>query len=311
MAYWHMQIHPNDTDVEQINEEENEYWEREEELLEEKKLIGLGSVNKEEIKNFRKNLKINDIVLIRDRATPIALVEVDGEFEDGFRNDLTNLDWFRYRRKIKVLDIFNKTKLDIADKPLNDFPISEGILTLANNEAEKYIINWHKSLFPELYQTNDSLKIREVSISDYKIFQNFKIDFTDIDNKSLPIIVIAGINGSGKTTLLEYIKYFTNIVNNSDRNYLKLERYDKKVKDIEVEELRFNSLWNIKKDRKEESFLSKLFKEKTIYFSTGTDIEDLKSLIAEYVKKTMHSENLRPSDVFDNIRDYINKILMI
>jgi len=119
---------------------------------------------------------------------------------------------------------------------------------------------------------------------------------------------VAGINGSGKTTLLEYIKYFPDIVDNTDRSYLTLERYDKKLKDIRIEELRFYSLWNIKKDTKEESFLSKFFKEKTIYFPTGTDIADLKVFLADYVKKTMHKENLRPSDVFDRIREKIDKV---
>jgi len=298
MAYWHMQLHPNDLK-----------WGREEELLEKLSLIGLGLASENQTKDFIKKIKDKDIVLVKRGSQPIALVEVDGDLEDNYENDLTALDWFQYRKKVKVLDIFNKSKLDTADKPKNDFPSPRGTLNLAKDEKTptyQYILNWHKSLFPELYQTNDSLKIREVSISNYKIFQNFKISFTDTDNKPLPIIVIAGINGSGKTTLLEYIKDFTDIVDN--RSYLKLERYDIKLQDIRIEELRFSSLWNIKKETKEESFIFKLFKEKIVYFPTGTDIEDLKVFIAEYVKETMHKEDLKPSDVFDRIREDIDKI---
>lgn len=300
MAYWHMQLHPDDLN-----------WGREEELLENLSLIGLGEASDNQTQNFKKSVKVKDIILIKQGSKPIALVEVTGELEDSLKNDLTALDWFRYRREVKILDIFNKSKLDSADKPQYDFPSPRGKLAISKDKKSptyQYIVNWHKSLFPELYQTNDSLKIREVSISEYKIFKDFKINFTSEENKPLPIIVIAGINGSGKTTLLEYIKYFTDIVDDSDRSYIKLERYDKELQEIKKEELRFSSLWNIKKDSKKESFLSKLFKEKTIYFSTGTDIKELKIFIAEYIKLTMHKENLRPSDVFDRIREYINKI---
>ena len=300
MAYWHMQLHPNDLK-----------WNREEELLEQLSLIGLGLSSKSQTENFIKRVKPKDIILIKQGSKPIALVEIEGELEDNFENDETALDWFRYRRKVKVLDIFNKSKLDSSDKPMNKFPSPRGTLTISNDKKSptyKYILNWHKSLYPELYQTDDSLKIRKVSISKYKIFKNFEIDFTDENNKPLPIVVVAGINGSGKTTLLEYIKNFKDIVDDSDRSYLKLERYDKKTKDIEVDELRFYNLWSIKKESKEESFLSKLFQEKVIYFPTGTDIEDLKTFLAEYVKDTMHGENLRPSDVFDRIRENIDKI---
>jgi len=300
MAYWHMQLHPNDLK-----------WRREEELLEKLSLIGMGLASENQTKDFIKKVNPKDIILIKRGSKPIALVEVDGDLEDNHENDLTDLDWFRYRKKVKVLDIFSKSKLDIADKPKNDFPSPRGTLNLAKGEKTptyQYILNWHKSLFPELYQTNDSLKIREVSIFNYKIFKDFKIDFTDKNDKPLPIVVVAGINGSGKTTLLEYIKYFRDIVGNEDRSFLKLERYDKKIEDIRIEELRFYSLWNIKKESKEESFLSKLFQEKTIYFPTGTDITDLKVFIANYVKETMHNEDLKPSDVFDRIREDIDKI---
>lgn len=300
MAYWHMQLHPNDLK-----------WNREEELLEQLSLIGLGLSSKSQTENFIKKVKPKDIILVKQGSKPIALVEVEGELEDNFENDETALDWFRYRRKVKVLDIFNKSKLDSSDKPVNSFPSPRGTLTISNDKKSptyQYILNWHKSLFPELYQTNDSLKIREVSIGNYKIFKDFKIDFTGENSKPLPIIVVVGINGSGKTTLFEYIKYFTDIVDDNDRSYLTLERYDKQLQDVKVEELRFRNLWNVKKESKDESFLSKLFKEKTIYFPTGTDIRDLKLFIAEYAKKTMYKENLRPSDVFDRIRENIDKI---
>jgi len=57
-----------------------------------------------------------------------------------------------------------------------------------------------------MFDVNKGLKLKEVTIEDYKLFQDFKINFVDSQDNPLPLIVIAGINGTGKTTLLEYIK---------------------------------------------------------------------------------------------------------
>jgi len=49
------------------------------------------------------------------------------------------------------------------------------------------------------------MKIRKISIKNYKIFDNLDLDFTDSEGKTLDTIVLAGINGCGKTTLLQLI----------------------------------------------------------------------------------------------------------
>ncbi|MFK5975864.1 MAG: AAA family ATPase [Sulfurovum sp.] len=49
------------------------------------------------------------------------------------------------------------------------------------------------------------MKLRSLHIEDYKLFKDFDIDFLDLDDKPLPIVVLAGVNGSGKSTLLEFI----------------------------------------------------------------------------------------------------------
>jgi len=48
------------------------------------------------------------------------------------------------------------------------------------------------------------MKIREIHIGNYKIFKDFKIDFT-FKEDPLNLVVLAGINGSGKSSLLEFI----------------------------------------------------------------------------------------------------------
>lgn len=50
------------------------------------------------------------------------------------------------------------------------------------------------------------MKIRKLSIKNYKVFDDVEFDFTDIDGRTLDTIVLAGVNGCGKTTVLELIK---------------------------------------------------------------------------------------------------------
>ena len=51
-----------------------------------------------------------------------------------------------------------------------------------------------------------SMKIKQIHIDKYKIFQNFNIDFCT-DDIPLKIIVLTGINGTGKSTLIEFISF--------------------------------------------------------------------------------------------------------
>ena len=190
MAYWHMQLHP-DWDE----------WGREKELLKKFSLIGLGylSKNNSQINKFKNEIKIDDIILIKRGQTPIALVKVIGELKDVNKNNNDKLDWFRYRREVKVLAYAEN---------MPSFPQPRGTLQKAINKYTRtyqYIDNWYKKyLNPK--QNDLGLKIRKVFISNYKMFNNFNINFLDINNKPLPIVVIAGKNGTGKTTLLECIK---------------------------------------------------------------------------------------------------------
>jgi len=205
MTYWHMQLHPYQND-----------WNREKELLESLSIIGLGVVdnNYNNIQNKQfQDMKIGDIVLIKHGQTVISLVEVIGESEDNRENNYDNLDWFRYRRKVKVLEYA---------KSMDSFPQPRGALQKSiskSSKSYKYIHNWYTEILQKYYNKNElkegTYKLKELYIKDnQKIFQDFKIDLTSDGKNPLPIIVIAGKNGTGKTTLLEYLANFEII--NSD-----------------------------------------------------------------------------------------------
>ena len=186
MIYWHMQMYTDYLEKEGYIKEKPE-----KKLLEEFSIIGVGEDNDSYIRQFTKEMKIGDIVVIRRGGVAIALVEIIGDVTEKKRDKdaKKRLDWFKYRREVRVLEYA---------KGMPSFPQRRGMLQKSidkNTKTYKYIDNWYKKLYA----------IKEVFIDEYKMFYNLKISFKDNEN-ILPIIVIAGINGSGKTSLLEYIK---------------------------------------------------------------------------------------------------------
>jgi len=49
------------------------------------------------------------------------------------------------------------------------------------------------------------MKIRKLTIKNYKMFDDLELDFTDSNGNPLDLIVLAGVNGSGKTSLLSLL----------------------------------------------------------------------------------------------------------
>ena len=188
MTYWHMQMFKN--------------WDEnsEDKLLKEKGLIGLGYTNKSQEEQFKKDMNIGDIVLVRRGVRSVALVKVISEVEDIGENDFDLLDWFRFRRKIKILAL--------ADKNMDSFPQPRGTLQKSINKYTRtyqYIDSWYqKTLNPEIKDIG--LKVIALKISNYKMFNNFYMDFLDDNQEPLPLVLIGGKNGTGKTTILESIK---------------------------------------------------------------------------------------------------------
>jgi len=180
MAYWHMQLHPYQNG-----------WNKEKELLEKLSLIGLGVVdndyNNTQNEQFKENMKIGDIVLIRHGQTVIALVEVVGECIDNKENKYDELDWFRYRRKGKILEYA---------KDMPSFPQPRGTLQRSINKQTKsyqYIDNWYNKILQKNYNKEKlkegTYKLKKLYIQDnQKTFQDFEIDFTSDGKNPLPLI---------------------------------------------------------------------------------------------------------------------------
>lgn len=50
------------------------------------------------------------------------------------------------------------------------------------------------------------MKIRKLTVKNYKMFDDLELDFTDSNGKALDLIVLTGVNGSGKTSILSLLR---------------------------------------------------------------------------------------------------------
>ncbi len=146
MNYWHIQLHPdNKLHVDTIKS-----------ILTTKQVIGMGeswedkngnSVN--DPKWFKEDMKIGDVVMVRDGSTPIALVKVIGNAYVEPNTD-DNFDWFRLRRSIETLGIFGKDEKKLLKQTLLNYEKNHiqapGTLTYCNgsNATNDFIVEWHK-----------------------------------------------------------------------------------------------------------------------------------------------------------------------
>ncbi len=262
--------------------------------------------NKEIIEIFNNEVKINDIILIKNRQRPIYLVKIIGVMKNN---------------QIEI-EIFNRNT-----KILNDYPlgtVDTEIKKVSNKSlpAYQYIDKLYKGNIKDLIS---DIKIKELYIDDYKMFKDFTIKFTDKNDTPLPIIVIAGINGTGKTTLMEYI-YKNNFLRigafyQNNTNYIKLTQNNKikilnneakkKKKDIDDYMKRESERNGIAFYSGDDNglFLDDLNKHILYIKALDDNITDLKKAIVSYYKK--ESRRLDSySKALEQIKEFIAKIFI-
>jgi len=140
MNYWHIQLHPNDNGT--ISKDIVI------KILKEKSVIGVGEWEDGQalIDQFKDEMQIGDIVVVKDGSNPIAIVKVKGDYWfERIIND--EFDWFPHRREVEVLDYY-KSSYGFS------IPQARGTLSICrnlSNVTSKTIINWH-----QMYMANKS-----------------------------------------------------------------------------------------------------------------------------------------------------------
>lgn len=173
MNYWNMQLHPGDAKM-NLNEIKK--------LVEENLVIGMG----DEWENdggqpaqFKNDVKIGDIVVIRHQSAPRYLLEV---ISDCYDNQNTNV-WFQICRKVRILDGDGQKYKDLYAKTNRKW--SDGMFPLktfqtANNwDFAKF---WYKQIIEQI-----------------NLEKNIKL----LDNNHN--IILTGAPGTGKTYLAKQI----------------------------------------------------------------------------------------------------------
>jgi 5-methylcytosine-specific restriction protein B len=176
MNYWHIQLHP---DIKLSTETLIS-------ILKTKKVIGLGEdwndKNGKPVPDptlFKNEMQTGDIVLVRNTIKPVALVQVEGNpfIEKTIKEDF---DWFKLRRKIKIVEIFDGSHQQLLDEVLKKYDSNHiqapGTLTKCqgNNATNDFIREWYKIAIRRTLMEN--IKLSSERQSEIK---NMWIKFTD------------------------------------------------------------------------------------------------------------------------------------
>ncbi len=142
MNYWHMNLHPTGgqgTDEEIRN-------------IVLSRTIGMGIFYRKDgeidpqVTDFKKRVKIGDIVAILNGLTPIALVEVIGDWYE-FDRDSNSIIWFPLRRSVRILCVRGGENDDYIAK-LPPIPMSRTkTLTISigkDTDTYQYIHAWYE-----------------------------------------------------------------------------------------------------------------------------------------------------------------------
>lgn len=141
-------------------------------ILNKKKVIGVGSDN-QDANAFKNQPQIGDIVVVRDGATPVALVKIEGDcYEEACPND--DFDWFDLRRKIIVLEYYHGT--EAFPQPRGTFSICRDL----DNQTSTFIINWYKRFQMENIISNCKISDDQKKLC-HNLFKKFKESWKKYD----------------------------------------------------------------------------------------------------------------------------------
>ncbi len=146
MNYWHIQLHPDSRlDVDTLKA-----------ILMKKQVIGMGEYWEDKKGNsvidpklFKNDMKIDDVVMVRDGSTPVALVKVKGDAYIEHNTD-DEFDWFELRRQIEILGFYEEDEKNLLYQILTAYGKSHiqapGTLTCCNgsNATNNFIVKWYK-----------------------------------------------------------------------------------------------------------------------------------------------------------------------
>ncbi|WP_119686027.1 McrB family protein [Acinetobacter pittii] len=146
MNYWHIQLHPDSRlDVDTLKA-----------ILMKKQVIGMGEYWEDKKGNsvidpklFKNDMKIDDVVMVRDGSTPVALVKVKSDAYIEHNTD-DEFDWFKLRRQIEILGFYEEDEKNLLYQILTAYGKSHiqapGTLTCCNgsNATNNFIVKWYK-----------------------------------------------------------------------------------------------------------------------------------------------------------------------
>jgi len=153
--------------------------ERAKNILQSARVIGLGEWpnDRGQIEQFKNKMNKDDIVVIKDGETPIALVKIISEFYTK-SNPNEDFDWFPNRRDVEVLDYYKDEYNFKIPNPRKTLSICKDL----NNPTSKIIINWYNK-----YMDKNSNK----DIIDLLLYKHQ--------------IILQGPPGTGKTRMAKMI----------------------------------------------------------------------------------------------------------